>query len=82
MKLLALAITQHQSELSLLVHPFVQLAIGTLRLSQNMKFFPFHIKVIHLLSMINHSTKHFIPLAQYILYPFDMQHELLNAKSK
>eukprot|EP00347_Sterkiella_histriomuscorum_P015725 403355916 len=82
LKLLALAIIQHQQELNLLVHPFVQLAIGTIRLSNNIKYFPFHIKVFHLLSLINQHTKQFIPIAQYILYPFDMQNELLNSKSK
>lgn len=56
MKLWVLAIIQHQNELMLLVHPLVQLAIGVMRLSNNVKYFPFHIKVFQLLSMINKDT--------------------------
>jgi nucleolar complex protein 2 len=72
MKLLALSIVAHQKELVLLVHPFVQLAIGTIRLSPNVKYFPFHVKVFHLMSLINERTGHYIPIAQYLLYPFDL----------
>lgn len=66
----------------MLIHPLVQLSIGTIRLSNNMKYFPFHVKVFQLLSLINFHTKQFVPIAQYLLYPFDLQNELLNSKSK
>jgi len=45
-KLWVLALTQIRSQdLNLLVHPIVQLATGVLKLSSNIKFFPFHVKV-------------------------------------
>ena len=82
MKLWVLAITQHEKELMLMIHPIVQLAIGVIRLSNNIKYFPFHIKVFQLLSLISEKTKQFVPIAQYLLYPFDPQNEYLNSKSK
>jgi len=45
MKLWVLAVTQHLSELLLLVHPIVQLGIATIRLSNNPKYFPYHLKI-------------------------------------
>ena len=65
-----------------MVHPFVQLAIGTIRLSPSVKYYPFHVKVFHLLSLINERTGQYIPIAQYLLYPFDLQNDYLNSKSK
>lgn len=82
MKLWGLAVTEHLSELILLVHPLVQLGIAAIRLSNNPKYFPFHVKVFQLLSLINEKTKQFVPIAQYLLYPFDASSEFLNGKPK
>jgi len=57
--------------LVLLVHPLVQLIVGVIRLTNNIKYFPFHLKAFELLSIINSKTGQFVPAAQYILYPFD-----------
>jgi nucleolar complex protein 2 len=62
-RLWVLAVTQHQSELSLLIHPLVQLGIGAVRLSNNPKYFPFHVKIVQLLTLINEKTKQFVPIA-------------------
>jgi hypothetical protein len=77
-----LAVTEHQSELSLLIHPLVQLGIGAVRLSNNPKYFPFHVKIVQLLTLINEKTKQFVPIAQYLLYPFDPATDFLNGKPK
>jgi hypothetical protein len=84
MKLWVLALTTAQtSDLALLVHPLVQLIVGTIRLTQNIKYFPFHLKCFELLTMINQKTGQFIPAAQYILMPFDSVHTgYFNAKPK
>ena len=63
MKLWGLAVTEHLSELILLVHPLVQLGIAAIRLSNNPKYFPFHVKVFQLLSLINEKTRQFVPIA-------------------
>lgn len=70
-KLWALALTEHLSELVLLVNPLVQLGIAAMRLSNNPKYFPFHVKIFQLLSLINKKTGQFVPIAQYLLYVFD-----------
>lgn len=82
MKLWALAITDAQSsELVLLVHPLVQLIIGVIRLNQNLKYFPFHVKAYDLLTFMNNQTGQFIPVVQHILLPFEnMKH--FNSKPK
>ena len=52
-KLWVLALTEIRSQdLNLLVHPLVQLLTGMIKLSNNLKFFPFHLKVFHLFSII------------------------------
>jgi len=56
MKLWVLALTAHQKELILLIHPLVQLAIGVLRISSNLKYYPFHMKVLQLLNLIVEKT--------------------------
>ncbi len=54
MKLWVLALTTASaSDLALLVHPLVQLISGVIRLSNHMKYFPFHLKSFELLCMIN-----------------------------
>ena len=63
MKLWVLAVTEHLSELVLLVHPIVQLGIAAMRLSNNPKFFPFHLKIFQMLSLLNAKTKQFVPIA-------------------
>jgi len=63
MKLWVLALTTHQNELMLLIHPIVQLAIGVIRISNNIKYFPFHVKVFQLMSLINEKTDQYIPIA-------------------
>jgi hypothetical protein len=45
-KLWVLAVCQHKSELVLLIHPLVQLMTATIKISGNIKYLPFHIKVI------------------------------------
>jgi hypothetical protein len=84
MKLWVLALTTaSMSDLALLVHPLVQLIVGTMRLSQNVKYFPFHIKCFELLTVVNSKTGQFIPAAQYILQYFDSVHvNYFNAKPK
>ena len=59
------------SDLALLVHPLTQLIVGVIRLSNNIKYFPFHVKLFDMLVMINAKTGQFVPAAQYILYPLD-----------
>ena len=72
LKLWVLALTNAKiSDLALLVHPLVQLVVGVIRLSNNIKYFPFHIKLFDLLVSINAKTGQFVPAAQYILYPLD-----------
>ena len=53
------------------MHPLVQLLVGVIRLSNNIKYFPYHIKLFDLLVQINAKTGQFVPAAQYILYPLD-----------
>jgi nucleolar complex protein 2 len=82
MKIWALAVTEHLSELVLLVHPLVQLGIAALRLTNNPKYFPYHLKVFQMLTLINQKTHQFVPIAQYLLYPFDSASDFLNSKPK
>lgn len=57
MKLWVLALTTAQtSDLVLLVHPLVQLISGVIRLSNNIKYFPFHVKAFEMLTIINKQT--------------------------
>ena len=57
MKLWVLALTTAStSDLVLLVHPLVNLIVGGIRLSNNLKYFPFHIKAFELLTLINQKT--------------------------
>jgi len=57
--------------------------IGVIKLTKNVKYFPFHVKIFQLLTLINKQTNDFIPIAQYLLYPFDLQaSNYLNQKSK
>ena len=55
-KLWSLAVSEHLSELVLLVHPLVQLGVATIKLSNNPKYFPFHLKIFQLLSQLNSKT--------------------------
>lgn len=71
------------SDLALLVHPLVQLIVGVMRLSNNMKYFPFHVKLFELLVSVNAKTGQFVPAAQYILYPLDTSNlNFFNSKPK
>jgi len=57
MKLWVLALTTAStSDLVLLVHPLVNLISGTIRLSNNIKYWPFHLKCFELLTIINQKT--------------------------
>jgi len=72
MKLWVLALTDAStSDLVLLVHPLVQLIVGVIKVTQNIKYFPFHLKCFELLTTINQKTGQFVPAVQYILHPFD-----------
>ena len=84
MKLWVLALTTAQtSDLVLLVHPLVQLISGVIRLSNNIKYFPFHVKAFEMLTIINQRTGQFVPAAQYFLQVFDPLHfNYFNAKPK
>ena len=84
MKLWVLALTDAStSDLVLLVHPLVQLIVGVVKLTQNIKYFPFHIKAFELLTIISAKTGQFVPAVQYILYPFDSTNiNYFNAKPK
>ena len=54
MKVWVLALTTASaSDLILLVHPLVQLIIGVMRLTTNIKYFPYHLKCFELLTLIN-----------------------------
>ena len=71
------------SDLALLVHPLVQLIVGVIRLSNNIKYFPFHLKLFLLIVQINGRTGQFVPAAQYILYPLDSSNmAFFNSKPK
>lgn len=53
MKLWVLALTgASTSDLVMLVHPLVQLIVGVIRLTSNIKYFPFHLKCVELLTII------------------------------
>jgi hypothetical protein len=84
MKLWVLALTDAKtSDLVLLVHPLVQLIVGVIRLTSNIKYYPFHLKAIELLTMINEKTGQFVPTIQYIVAPFDScNYNYFNAKPK
>ena len=84
MKLWVLALTDATtSDLVLLVYPLVQLIVGVIKLANNIKYFPFHLKCFNLLTMINAKTGQFVPAAQYLLQPFDSSHiEYFNAKPR
>lgn len=83
-KMWVLALCQHQNELVLLLNPVVQLIQGALKLTVSIKYFPFHVKLFELLNMIIQQANQFIPIAQYLLYPFESKGGLayLNSKSK
>jgi len=72
-KLWVLALCQHKNELVLLINPTVQLILGAMKLSQSVKYFPFHCKLFELLRTINERTDEFLPIGQYMLYPFEQQ---------
>lgn len=62
MKLWVLALTTASaSDLVLLVNPLVLLISGVIRLSNHIKYFPFHIKAFELLTLINKKTGQFVP---------------------
>ena len=84
MKLWVLALTDAStSDLVLLVHPLVQLIVGVIKLTQNIKYFPFHLKCFELLTLISAKTGQFVPAVQYILHPFDSTSiNYFNAKPK
>ena len=84
MKLWVLALTTAStSDLVLLVHPLVNLIVGVIRLSNNLKYFPFHIKAFELLTLINQKTGQFVPAAHYMLNVFDHSHyNYFNSKPK
>ena len=82
-KIWVLATCQHKdSELILLAHPVVQLLIGMLKLNGNLKYFPFHIKIFELLTMVNERTNEFVPCSQYLLQVFEQHIAYFNAKCK
>jgi nucleolar complex protein 2 len=84
MKVWVLALTTASaSDLILLVHPLVQLIVGVIRLTTNIKYFPFHLKCFELLTLINAKTGQFVPAAQYLMYPFDtVNYNFFNSKPK
>ena len=84
LKLWVLALTNAKvSDLALLVHPLVQLIVGVIRLSNNIKHFTYHLKLFELLVAINGKTGQFVPAAQYILYPLDTSNmSFFNGKPK
>ena len=84
MKLWVLALTTASaSDLAMLVYPLVQLISGVIRLSNHMKYFPFHLKSFELLCMINQKTGQFVPAIQYIMVPFEsVNQNFFNVKPK
>jgi hypothetical protein len=82
MKMWALAVTDAQtSEMALLVHPLVQLIVGVIRLTSNLKWFPFHVKSFELLTYLNEKTGQFVPASQFMMYAFEND-RWFNAKPK
>jgi hypothetical protein len=62
-KMWVLALSKHKNELVLLVNPLVQLIVGTLKLSNNLKQYPFHMKLIDLLLILSERTGVYIPVS-------------------
>lgn len=84
MKLWVLALTTaQQSDLALLVHPLVNLISGVIRLSNNMKYFPYQMKAFELLTVITLKTGQYVPAAQHMLTVFqESNYNYFNAKPK
>jgi hypothetical protein len=55
-KIWVLAVCKHKKELVLLINPIVQLIVGTLKLTNNLKYYPTHLKLIELLVLITDQT--------------------------
>lgn len=82
-KVWVLAVCQHKdADLSLLIHPLVQLLIGMIKLNGNLKFFPFHLKLFELLTLICKETRQLVPCSQYLLQIFEHHLSYFNAKPK
>lgn len=82
-KVWVLAVCQNKdTELSLLIHPIVQLLIGLIKLNGNLKYFPFHLKIFELLTQICRETKQIVPCSQYLLSIFEHHLSYFNSKSK
>jgi nucleolar complex protein 2 len=67
--------------MALLVHPLVQLIVGVIRLTSNLKWFPFHVKAFELLTYLNEKTGQFVPASQFMMYAFEND-RWFNAKPK
>jgi hypothetical protein len=55
---------------------------ATIKISSNMKYIPYHLKIIQLMNLINEKTGEFVPLSQYILQPFELNLGYFSAKPK
>ena len=55
---------------------------ATIRVSSNIKYLPFHLKIINLLNLINEKTGEFVPICQHILQPFQSNVGYFSAKPK
>lgn len=77
-----LALCQHRKELTLLMNPIVQLMLGALKLSNSVKYYPFHMKLFSLLTLITEKTGEFLPISQYILQIFEQNLNYFNQKPK
>lgn len=55
---------------------------ATIKVTSNMKYIPYHIKIIQLMNLLNEKTGEFVPLSQYILQPFELNVGYFSAKPK
>lgn len=53
-----------------LIYPFVQIAIGVMRLKPSAKYFPFRLHVIRILTEVGQVTGVYIPLSSYLIEVF------------
>lgn len=82
LKMWVLALGQHKNELVLLIHPLTTLMTAVLKLTSSIKYFPYHLKVLQLMRMIQETTTEFMPLSHFILQPFESQPTYFNQKPK
>mmetsp|Transcript_7097 Transcript_7097/g.11957 ORF Transcript_7097/g.11957 Transcript_7097/m.11957 type:complete len:337 (-) Transcript_7097:6-1016(-) len=81
-KVWVLGVCKHKNELVLLVHPLVQLITGAIKLSNALKYYPFHLKLIELLLLVNERVGEYVPVAQYLLHILEQNSHYFFSKPK